>query len=174
MAAKDWDGDDDIKGLWVAAAADEREKLTLRPPLLIGNRFVKSLQDKSFNTHSRFALPKAAGTAGSCWNSSRYRKLLELLVRQSRPHLVAESARDRRLATACAVGTAGISHLVVGTTRVWLLELLAFGCCLCSRLAAACARVWLLILLVESRVWLLLVLAFGCCLCSRSVADLAY
>ena len=27
MAAKDWDGDDDIKGLWVAAAADEREKL---------------------------------------------------------------------------------------------------------------------------------------------------
>ena len=120
------------------------------------------IPDKSFNTHSRFALPKAAGTAGSCWNSSRYRKLLELLVRQSRPHLVAESARDRRLATACAVGTAGISHLVVGTTRVWLLELLAFGCCLCSRLAAACARVWLLILLVESRVWLLLVLVFDC------------
>ena len=27
MAAKDWDGDDDIKGLWVAA--DEREKLVL-------------------------------------------------------------------------------------------------------------------------------------------------
>ena len=27
MAAKDWDGDDDIKELWVAAAADEREKL---------------------------------------------------------------------------------------------------------------------------------------------------
>ena len=26
MAAKDWDGDDDIKGLWVA---DEREKLVL-------------------------------------------------------------------------------------------------------------------------------------------------
>ena len=27
MAAKDWDGDDDIKGLWVAA--DERKKLVL-------------------------------------------------------------------------------------------------------------------------------------------------
>ena len=27
MAAKDWDGDDDIKGMWVAAATDEREKL---------------------------------------------------------------------------------------------------------------------------------------------------
>ena len=29
MATKDWDGDDDIKGSWVAAAADEREKLVL-------------------------------------------------------------------------------------------------------------------------------------------------
>ncbi|KAK9213895.1 hypothetical protein WN944_005881 [Citrus x changshan-huyou] len=96
-------------------------------------------------------LDRTAGAAGSCWNCSRYRKLLELLVRRSRPRVVAGSARDRRLAAACAVGTAGISRLAVGTARVWLLELLAFGCCLCSLLAAACARLWLL-----------LVLAFGC------------
>ncbi|KAK9182180.1 hypothetical protein WN944_025323 [Citrus x changshan-huyou] len=81
----------------------------------------------------------AAGVAGSCWNCSRYQKLLELLVRRSRPRLVAGSARDRRLAAACAVGTAGISRLAVGTARVWLLELLAFGCCLCSLLVAALA-----------------------------------
>ncbi|KAK9221718.1 hypothetical protein WN944_010147 [Citrus x changshan-huyou] len=70
------------------------------------------------------ALPEAAGTsarasietASACRNCSRSRKLLELLlVRRSRP------------------------RLVVGTTRVWLLELLAFGCCLCSRLVAALA-----------------------------------
>ncbi|KAK9177078.1 hypothetical protein WN944_029101 [Citrus x changshan-huyou] len=99
----------------------------------------KKSKNKSFNTHSRFALPKAAGVAGSCWNWSRYWKLLELLVRRSRLCLVAGSARDQRLAAGCAVGTAGISRLAVGT-----------------------ARVWLLLLLVESRVWLLLVLAFGC------------
>ena len=29
MSTKDWDGDDDIKGLWVAAAVDERKKLVL-------------------------------------------------------------------------------------------------------------------------------------------------
>ena len=29
MATKDWDGDDDIKGLWVAAEVDERKKLVL-------------------------------------------------------------------------------------------------------------------------------------------------
>ncbi|KAK9231051.1 hypothetical protein WN943_021282 [Citrus x changshan-huyou] len=85
-----------------------------------------------------------------------------MLVRRSRPRLVVGSARDRRLAAACAVGTAGISRLAIGTARVWLLELLAFGCCLCSRLvaalacgisrlAAACARFWLMLLLVESR-----------------------
>ncbi|KAK9214006.1 hypothetical protein WN944_005992 [Citrus x changshan-huyou] len=111
-------------------------------------------------------------------------QLLELLVRQSRPSLVAGSARDRRLAAACAVGTAKIWRLAVGTARVWLLELLAFGCCLCSRLAA-CARVWLLLVLAFgfclcsllaaacARVWLLLVLAFGCCLCSRLAAACA-
>lgn len=62
-------------------------------------------------------------------------------MRGSRPSLVAGSAVDRRLVVACVVGTAEISRLAVGTARVWLLELVAFGCCLCSRLAAACARV---------------------------------
>ncbi|KAH9686718.1 SWIM-type domain-containing protein [Citrus sinensis] len=134
-------------------------------------------------THSRFASPNAAGAAGSC--CSRYRKLLELLVRGSRPSLVAGSAVDRRLAAACAVGTAEISRLAVGTARVWLLELLAFGCWLCSRLAAGCARVWLLVVLAFgcwlcsllvagcARFWLLVVLAFSCWLCSRLVAGCA-
>ena len=37
MAAKDWDGDDDIKGLWVAAAADEREKLFFKKNIFVDN-----------------------------------------------------------------------------------------------------------------------------------------
>ncbi|KAK9179442.1 hypothetical protein WN943_028642 [Citrus x changshan-huyou] len=143
----------------------------------------QQLRGTNLLTHSRFASPNAAGAAGSC--CSRYRKLLELLVRGSRPSLVAGSAVDRRLAATCAVGTAEISRLDVGTARVWLLELLAFGCYLCSRLAAGCARVWLLVVLAFgcwlcsrlvagcARFWLLVVLAFGCWLCSCLAAACA-
>ena len=49
-------------------------------------------------------------------------------MRGSRPSLVAGSTVDRRLAVACAVGTAEISRLAAGIARVWLLLVLAFSC----------------------------------------------
>ena len=83
------------------------------------------LPDKSFKTHSRFALPKTAGAARSCWNCARYRKLLELLlVRQSRRHLVAGTARNRGSCWNC-------SRLAAACDRIWLLLVLAFGYCSC-------------------------------------------